>query len=231
MFIAARRTFYSKWFWTGLYEPATCWFLHNHTPQDAICYDVGANLGYHSLIMARRAVAGRVFAFEPLPELCKVFQQNCAINGITNVHVLQQAIGASTCKVTMEETITVGQARLHPIGGPAERNRELFECNAVALDDFVAEGNPPPSLIKIDVEGAELDVLRGGRKTIGLHQPAILLETHGADLARDVYDFFMLFNYEVFVVADSLQAVTTRDMMPANMNEGHVFARPAVFEK
>jgi hypothetical protein len=66
---------------------------------------------------------------------------------------------------------------------------------AVSCDDFVSFYNVIPSLIKIDVEGAEIDVLKGARNLLSIHKPNILLSTHSDELRKKCLDFLIQMNY------------------------------------
>ena len=104
--------------------------------------------------------------------------------------------------------------------------RKIIDCEAITLDDFVSQGNTPPSLLKIDVEGAEVVVLQGSRKVLAQFKPIILCETHGMIAAQGVYEILSELGYEQFIVHNGVRPINSIKDMPNNMDEGHLFARP-----
>lgn len=88
------------------------------------------------------------------------------------------------------------------------------------------EGNRPPSFLKIDVEGAEADVLEGAANTLKNYQPMVLCETHGQTRAQRVYEILVGLNYELFCVKENVVPIESITQVPTNMYDGHLFARP-----
>jgi FkbM family methyltransferase len=155
-------------------------------PGDVV-YDIGANIGWYS-VLAARAVgpSGSVVAFEPSLENALLAQQNAAVNGLENVTVVPAALTDHDGWMTL---ITQGslEGRLElqdgSVGqggetGSAEVNRMLVPV--ASLDTWLQlTGQPAPTLVKIDVEGAEASVLRGMRRTLQEARPTIIVELHG----------------------------------------------------
>jgi FkbM family methyltransferase len=226
-FIAGKRVHYSSRFWKGTYEEDTCRFIQTIVPQDAVCYDIGANLGYHTLIMAKSAKQGQVYAFEPIPQVCEILEKNLKINDIKNVIIVQKVISRQNGIVTLGRDIEIDQAAFRFATEVNEYlAREMIKCEAVTLDKFVCEGNLPPSFIKIDVEGAEVDVLLGGLNILRNLKPILLCETHGYNAAQGVYELLGSLNYEMFKVTSKINRIDSPQEVPNNMNEGHLLARP-----
>jgi FkbM family methyltransferase len=224
-FIAAKRVYYSHWFWKGTYEIASCEFLRDTVAPDAVCYDIGANIGYHAMIMATSAKSGRVYAFEPIPAVCAILEKNAALNGLGNITVVNQAVGNQSGVLTLTRSILIDQAsrRDSAVIGTDE---ESIECKSVTLDAFVAQGHEPPTFLKIDVEGAEGEVMAGGENVLREHRPQILCELHGPVPARLVYEQLIRQGYEMFSVGGTvLRKIESFADVPLNMNEGHLFAR------
>jgi FkbM family methyltransferase len=165
-------------------------------PGDA-AVDVGANLGYFSIGMAQAVgPTGRVDAFEPVPPTFARLAAGARANDLAQLHVHAHALGSEhgEAEIAWDERIA-GSASLHG-GGPS---RAVVEVRR--LDEL---GLPPPRAIKLDVEGHELEVLRGARETIASARPAIVLELNArasraagwapVDLARELdgYSFAVL---------------------------------------
>ena len=161
----------------GISEPMVQeWIARMVKPRDVV-YDIGANVGFFTVILARLVGHGGVVAaFEPLPASARAAQHNADLNGFTHVKILPRAVGrrAGTVKLELQQEST--WARLATDGTPGP----TVDVEMVAIDSLVADGTlAPPQVMKIDVEGAELEVMEGMRDTIVRHRPLILCEMHG----------------------------------------------------
>lgn len=158
----------------GRYEPEqTCLFARRVAPRDTVI-DVGAHAGYYTLLGARLVGAsGLVVAFEPSPRNCVFLRRHVALNGCGNVRVEEAAAWGVTGAARFRAGTGTGTGRIDEEG---ER-----EVRTVRLDDYCAAAGVAPSVLKIDVEGAELEVLRGGAGIIGRHRPWVFLSTHGEE--------------------------------------------------
>ena len=159
-------------FISGRYEQAKTDMIVAHTAPGDVVYDVGAHAGYYSMMMARLAgPAGRVFSFEPRPLNFGLLSRHVSVNGFENITLRTEAVSDTTGPLRFNDETGTGTGHLSPEG--------RLEVQATTLDALLAEGLPPPQLIKIDVEGGELGVLRGGAQLIATHRPKIFLATHG----------------------------------------------------
>jgi FkbM family methyltransferase len=225
-FFAAKRVFYSKWFWDGTFEKEMCNCLRRSTKKDAVCYDIGANIGYHALVMAEAAENGQVYAFEPIPQVCDILQKNIDINHKQNITIVQKVVAGVEGKIQLGLDTAIDQAALKfAIKNETHCMCMIVECDAITLDGFVVGGKAPPTLIKIDVEGAEVDVLRGARGIMAKYHPLIFCETHGQEAARGVYEILCEYGYELYIVHDGIRPINSLEDMPNSMDEGHVLAR------
>jgi FkbM family methyltransferase len=150
-------------------------------PPDGVFLDVGANIGIHTLAAARHVAAGggAVVAFEPHPQNFRTLLYNIERNGLR--HVVAHSVGLAEAP---EVLICHGQAR----GGNwslASRGDHSFAVRLVRLDDHLDdEPLPRIDLMKIDVEGAEVRVLQGARRTIERFRPRIIFEVCPSWLGR-----------------------------------------------
>lgn len=138
--------------------------------------DVGANIGYFTAVLAQCVgPGGRVWAFEPVPETYELLTLCRALNEYVQVTPMRVALGAAngSIEITYDRRHS-GIATMHPdqVAGHAQR------VELRSLDTLVSTGEVGrrPDLIKVDVEGHELDVLRGARNTIRETSPIIVLE-------------------------------------------------------
>jgi FkbM family methyltransferase len=155
-----------------------------------VFYDLGANIGLFTLIGARCAGAGgKVYAFEPDPDLCQRLTENVSRNGFINVQVLQAAVSSVTGSadfVRADPTVSPDRG-LGGIGAGLPGS-SVIRVRSMALDDFVRDA-PPPDVLKCDVEGAEIEVLEGARSVLQSKRPVIVCEVHsevGAERVRDL---------------------------------------------
>jgi FkbM family methyltransferase len=144
-----------------------------------VFYDVGANVGFFSLAGARHVgPAGAVYAFEPVPENAAAIRASAGLNGLSNLEVVEKAAGRTSGRDRLLLVEDLSWSHLESQGWHP-RTRDTLEIEIVAIDELVAAGAMrPPQLVKIDVEGAEIDVLEGMRATIEQHRPAIVCELH-----------------------------------------------------
>lgn len=147
----------------------------------AVFYDVGANVGFMTVIAARLVEgSGRVYAFEPVIENAVLLRQNVRRNRFRNVRVCATAVS----KVSGSDRLMLAEYS----GGSALSIAELppdaigeRPVQTASIDDLIASGFVPPSLVKIDVEGAELEVLEGMSETLKRHRPDVLFEIDGEE--------------------------------------------------
>lgn len=165
-------------------------------PGDVV-YDCGANLGLYGRFLTTTLGAARVVAFEPSPENRRFLAANLALGGVAGrVTILPMALadedGIAEFQVDDIQT-TSGTLSKVTAGGPSEGRGNLRLSPLTAqvlcrrLDTVVAEERlPPPDVIKIDVEGAEALLLRGADRTLRERGPRLVIELHGAAVAREV---------------------------------------------
>jgi FkbM family methyltransferase len=169
---------------------------HFVRPGDVV-YDCGANLGLYDRFLVGTLGAGRVVAFEPSAENRRFLAANLALGGITDrVTVLPMALadedGIAEFQVDDVQT-TSGTLSKVTDGAPSEGRRNLRlrpltdQVLCRQLDTVMDEEKlPPPNVIKIDVEGAEALLLRGAASLLRRRHPKLVVELHGAAVAREV---------------------------------------------
>lgn len=162
--------------WLGFYEFEKQTLISSVVQSGTVFYDVGANVGFYSLLAATLVeAAGRVFAFEPLPTNIGYLKRHLALNGVANVEVLELAIGEQDGTGLFAPESTGFMGRLSGAG--------TLSVQIAALDSLLNGGRlVPPNYIKMDIEGSELSALHGAQKCIQRHRPIIFLATHGRDV-------------------------------------------------
>jgi FkbM family methyltransferase len=170
--------------WRGEHEPEVQNAILAGVRPGAVVYDIGANVGTMALGAAQLVGnLGMVIAFEGDPENIERLREHSTRNGLEDrLRVVHAAVWSRTA------TDGIGFRRGAPSrsqgGVEADGNRpvlgsgEVINVPAVTLDDFVAAGEPPPQLLKIDVEGGEYEVLRGANTLFARERPLLIAEVH-----------------------------------------------------
>ena len=158
-------------------------FLTNILQDGAVVYDVGANVGFHTLAFARTVgQRGLVCAFEPQSLIYKLLKENITKNNLRNVIAFNAAVtrvnGRVRFQLPMENqlgSINYGSAHI-VVSSDAKCN--AYDVDGISIDSCVL---PAPDLIKVDVEGAEFEVLQGARRTIANCRPPIYMEMNSLE--------------------------------------------------
>ncbi len=155
-------------------------FWRNLDLSNKIVYDVGAFHGMLTLFFARQA--RHVVSYEPNSKNRARLEDNLKLNGIDNVTVRPKGLGASSKTMTMVyDPLMAGGARIdEKSAGPPDSGLKAEQIIITTVDEDRAAANlPPPDFIKIDIEGWELEALKGARETLMSVRPALFLEMHG----------------------------------------------------
>lgn len=172
----------------GVYEQGTVSVLQDFLKQEDTFIDVGANIGWLSLVGANAVgINGKVIAFEPVPSTFEILKSNKELNKFSQITLHQFALGNS------EEIVTI-YPETDNRGGASILNHESdcgIEIEVKKLDNL--ELNTKVDVIKIDVEGFELDVLKGAFKTIKKDKPKLIIE-HSID-RNNTAEQFEIYNW------------------------------------
>ena len=137
-----------------------------------IVLDIGANIGYYTLIFAKLVGdSGKVFSFEPESENFKILKKNVEINGYNNVILEQKIVSNIDGKSTLYVSKKAGSHRIYK----PDYYVESLEIESISMDSYIEKNNIKKiDFIKIDVEGAELNVLQGIQKILDSNEHIIL---------------------------------------------------------
>ena len=177
--------------WLGTYETALLEAVDHFARAGSTVYDVGANIGYVSLALAKAVrEEGRVVAFEPLPANLARLRSNLALNSEgKRVQVVEAAVGAHTAQAPFLVHASGGMGKLEASKGRNAEYEQAFSVEVIALDDWIRErAETAPSLVKIDVEGGEGAVLEGMAHMLVSARPTVLIELHGPEAADAVHN-------------------------------------------
>jgi FkbM family methyltransferase len=149
----------------------------NWLTTDAVLYDIGSNIGYYSFIACRYISTGKIYAFEPMPFNTDLFKELQRINKVNNAAIVynEYAISDATKKLTFTTDALMAESNTY-VNAAASAANITVQC--FSIDDLVHQNFLPPTVLKIDVEGAEYDVLCGAAATIATYKPNILIATH-----------------------------------------------------
>ncbi len=169
-------------YWRGIHSFSEASLIRAFLPPEGVFLDVGANQGELTLVAARKASRGQVFAFEPVPEWFQLLSENIALNGFGHVTAVPAALAEQEGTVEM---FTSSDRQLHAgfheglstFHRTEYRNVPVGQFPTTSMDAFVAsKGLQRVDLIKIDVEGAEKAVLAGAQETLRRFRPMLILE-------------------------------------------------------
>lgn len=220
MVIDPSRSMGSAIYWTGYHEFREFLFLHRFLRPDMVFIDVGANQGEYSLFAAKRLTKGRVVAFEPLPSIRSRFEENIRLNKFSNIKII--AAGLSDKKGTLEiHEVEDEHEGLATFFLGDRKSKKSFEVPLVKLDE-IADGTEFSRIdfIKIDIEGGELNALRGAQNTIRRFKPAIMLEINEETYlaagyrTQDILDILGSSGYQPFEIRKVGRLAPVRNLPP-----------------
>ena len=167
-------------------EPAVTAVLQRSLRPGDLMLDLGANFGLHALYAARLVGAeGHVFAFEPVPRNLRLLERNLRLSQLTDrVTVVPKAVSnapAPFLEMFLPNESVAVVASLRPVASPGGGKVRVPNMR---LDDFPLPADHPLRLMKVDVEGAELEVLQGGVTLLRQRKPVLLVEVHGFALPQ-----------------------------------------------
>jgi FkbM family methyltransferase len=176
-------------YWLGSYEREKQRQIANELKPGDVFYDLGANVGFYTLLAARRLITGSVYAFEPLPKNIAYLREHLKLNRVSNVELLELAVCDFVGIASFEEgdNSSVGH-----LGGGSSTQVHTATLDSLLLQRKIL----PPSLIKIDIEGAELLALKGACEAFKRFRPVLFLATHSRELHNECVQLLVSWGYE-----------------------------------
>lgn len=175
----------------GTYEPALQKCLAANLWRGQVFYDIGAHIGFMSLVGARLiGAAGKVYAFEADPVNALRISHHAALNGLAQIDVIGSAVWSECTSLAFQrDSASSSGNRGVVVGvGPKGAIPEIVRVEATTVDAFVLE-HLPPAVIKIDVEGAESEVLKGADRVTREVKPVVICEIHNNNAAEYASDW------------------------------------------
>lgn len=201
-----------KDYWLGVYEPQLQQAIQELINPGWIIYDVGANIGYISILLAKAvSPSGQVHAFEALPDNFARVQMNIQLNSLQGII---SPVHAAVIDETKPVIFLVGPSNgMGKVSGSAGRQEVVYEHSltvpGLSLDDYVYEqGHPAPNVVKMDIEGGEVLALPGMRRILENAHPLMLLELHGPESAEAAYTILTNYGYRLSMMLPGYPEVT-----------------------
>ena len=153
----------------------------------SVFYDLGANIGFYAFLANRFISTGKIYSFEPSPISRKIFEQHLAINKKlmlhNNISILPFAISDREQEISFSNNEQRRDGNTYISGSTAYTEaKSIIIVKCFSIDELIEQGYEIPDIIKVDVEGAEFDVLKGAVNTLKKYKPDILLATHECHL-------------------------------------------------
>jgi FkbM family methyltransferase len=157
----------------GDWEPVTTEFARREIKPGDVVLDIGAHIGYFTLIFARLVgERGRVFAFEPDPTNYALLEKNVKANGYTNVTLVQKAVSDKSERIKLfSDRAQDGRQSIIEFGDDCKG----IEVESVRLDDFFRDYSGPIDFVKMDIEGAEPTAIEGMTRLLGRNEHVKLM--------------------------------------------------------
>lgn len=165
----------------GTFELAELNFVNRYLKPGDKAMDIGANVGIFSVVMGATVESeGQIFAFEPMATNVMRLEKNLRKNALDNVQIFPVALGASDGQMSLRIATDPAYSSLHVVQGGFGSGTDV-SIEVRTLDGIWEElGSPEIAFVKIDVEGAEMDVLRGASSFLATCRPTLLVEANSA---------------------------------------------------
>jgi FkbM family methyltransferase len=182
----------------NLVEPEKTTTFINNLKNGQVCFDVGANVGYFTILGSRCVGStGKVIALEPAIRNLAYLYQHVRLNKADNVTIISAACSDSESLVGFSSGKNCAEGYITSSMRPEPANNEKVSLvPTVTIDTVARQLGILPDLIKIDVEGAELAVLKGAHATLRKARPKVLLEVHSDELLSSCVAFLRELGYK-----------------------------------
>lgn len=198
--------FPARWsrYYPADYEKENYDFLKSFVKPGMQVVDIGAHIGLFSAVSSQLVgAAGKVISFEPTPGTYKILSETLRLSGCQNVNAVQAAVSEKPGKATFYISNVEGCNSNSLVNNKDNEELNKFDVELVTIDSLVTKYGIKPNLIKIDAEGAELDVLKGGVQLMAASKPALILGLHPSfiqkkgDSLEQIWDFLQQMKYDV----------------------------------
>ncbi len=183
----------------NLIEPVQTEKFVRHVRPGHVLFDIGANVGYYTLLGSRLVgTAGIVVAVEPTPRNVAYLWRHLRLNNACNTKIIAAACSDEITLAHFHDrgNASEGHLTFGPGGAPGTMQTTTALVPAVTVDMIVDRLGVAPDVIKLDVEGAELAVLKGASQTLRRRKPEIFLSAHTPELRKACLALLADFGYQ-----------------------------------
>lgn len=192
----------------GIYENTETNIIRSILNYSDVVLDLGANIGYFTLIMAKQCKY--VFSFEPDPINYNILSKNIELNKVENVELYQYAIGENIGKIDLH--LCEFNTGMHRIYKSQYCKGGIIKVNMTTIDKLISDGIITDNIkfIKMDLEGSEFGALRGMKNLLEERKPTVLMEFHPLGIEEykanpeEQYNFMKNFGYKITLTLDPL---------------------------
>jgi FkbM family methyltransferase len=211
-------------FWYGYYEKELGDLIRKTLKAGDVFIDIGANIGYFSLLAAKHQPTAKIFSFEPVSSLFKQFEENISINGFKNIIAVNAAVGERNDE---REIYISGDDNkgMSSFEKPENYSGKTETVKVVEFDDWVNKsGFYKIDLIKIDVEGSELFALKGMSETFKNFKPLIIIEInpqtfrHFNFTGTDILNYLNGFGFSSFLISKAGELISISEYIAEDTN-------------
>ncbi len=199
----------------GFCEPEETKFIKNIVQPDWICMDIGANIGYFTILLARKCRL--VCSFEPEPSNFRLLEKNIKLNGLTEKAMLFDVAATDVYDGTQKLYLSNDDPGMHRVYKSKWCDPNPIEVESSRIDDMyfsVMKIN----LIKMDIEGAEFGALNGMVELLKRDKPIIIMEFHPLSIIeygvnpKKVYNFIKELGYSIRLIPNITQPLTYEEL-------------------
>ena len=204
----------------GVYEPEETKLIKSLVKPDMVCLDIGANIGYFTVLMAKQCKL--VWAYEPEPSNYQLLRKNIMLNQTFNIYVNHVALTEKSGQAILHlSAASHGMHRMFPSGlcnSSTVVRTQRFDEAWNNLDNFNID------FVKIDIEGSELGALKGMKSMLEKCMPTMVMEYHPPSIIEyganplDVYNFMKDLGYSIRLVPDNDKEITYEKLFEETNN-------------
>jgi FkbM family methyltransferase len=195
-------------FWYGYYEKELGDLLKKIVKPGDVFLDLGANIGYFSLLAANNLPSVKVISFEPVAGLFQNMNDNISLNRIRNITTVNAAVGemSGEKELFVSAQDNLGMSSFHQ---PENYSGKKERVKVETIDDwFKTSGLSKIDIIKLDIEGSELAALKGMKEVLQKQKPVLIVEINPETLSMfnlqpsDICDYLRQLNFEGFLILE-----------------------------
>jgi FkbM family methyltransferase len=192
----------------GSYEDVDSDMIMALMPENGVFFDIGANMGWYSLLSARKSKDLQIHAFEPIPKTYSFLENNIETNQFKNIIAYNFGF-SNESKDLKFYFYPEGSGNASSANLSEREDVEIVRCHVERMDDFVSKNELHVDFIKCDVEGAELMVFQGGINTIETNKPIVFTEILRKWSAKfnynpnEIFEYFRKNGYSAYTAKES----------------------------